>query len=299
MFLFVSAPAYTGNLFSPKANVGTVRNDGIELSLQWQDSKKRFNYSVGGNISFIKNELTALNGGYPVYGDRVISDVGLGLYTYYGYEYLGMYKTDNEASEYLYSTTAGTYRAGDAKYLDLNGDGKINDDDRKELGNPFPWLTYGINAAFEFYGFDLQLFLQGVYGNEIYNAQREKLEGPGNEMVMSTVMRDAWTPSNSNGTVPNPRNAVNFYTSSRFIESGAYLRLKNLQIGYTIPQNITRKAYINRFRVYVAANNLFTVTKYSGYDPEVGSYDPEVGSGVDYGNYPQARTFLFGVNLDF
>ncbi|MDR2556226.1 MAG: SusC/RagA family TonB-linked outer membrane protein [Bacteroidales bacterium] len=292
MFLFVSAPAYTGNLFSPKANVGTVRNDGIELSLQWQDSKKGFNYSVGGNVSFIDNRLTALNGGYPVYGDRVISDVGLGLYTYYGYEYLGMYRTDAEATEYLYATTAGTYRAGDAKYRDLNEDGKINDDDRTELGNPFPWLTYGITASVDFWGFDLQLFLQGVYGNKLYNAQREKLEGPGNEMVMSTSMRDAWTPSNPDGTIPNPRNAVNFYTSSRFIESGAYLRLKNLQIGYTLPQNITRKAYIDRFRIYFSASNLFTLTKYSGYDPEV-------GSGVDYGNYPQARTFLFGINLDF
>ncbi|MDR0762960.1 MAG: TonB-dependent receptor [Bacteroidales bacterium] len=293
MFLFVSAPSYTGNLFSPKANVGTVRNDGIELSLQWQDSKNKFNYSIGGNVSFIKNRLDALNGGYPVYGDRVISDVGLGLYTYYGYEYLGMYSTDDEAAEHLYATTAGTYRAGDAKYRDLNNDGKItNEDDRTELGNPFPWLTYGINASVDFWGFDLQLFLQGVYGNELYNAQRETLEGTGNATVMSTSMRNVWTPSNPDGTIPNPRNAVNFYTSSRFIESGAYLRLKNLQIGYTLPQNITQKAFISRFRIYFSASNLFTITKYSGYDPEV-------GSGVDYGNYPQARTFLFGINLDF
>jgi TonB-linked SusC/RagA family outer membrane protein len=292
MFLSIIAPAYTGNLFAPLANVGSVRNDGIELQLQWQDSKNKFHYSIGGNISFIKNELIKLNGGYPVYGDRVISDIGLGLYTYYGYEYLGMYKTDAEANEYLHAETPGTYRAGDAKYLDLNGDGKINDDDRKPLGNPFPWLSYGINASFEYFGFDLQIFMQGVYGNELYNAQRHQLEGAGNESIMSTVMRDAWTPSTPNGTIPNPRNAVNFYTSSRFIESGAYFRLKNLQLGYTLPQNITRKAHIDRLRFYASASNLFTITKYSGYDPEV-------GSGVDYGNYPQARTFLFGLNLDF
>ncbi|MDR0618750.1 MAG: TonB-dependent receptor [Bacteroidales bacterium] len=292
MFLFVSAPAYTGNLFSPKANVGTVRNDGIEMSLLWQERKGKFSYSVSGNISFIKNELAALNGGYPVYGDRVISDVGLGLYTYYGYEYLGIYRTDKEANEHLYNTVAGTYRAGDAKYFDRNNDGKINDDDRMELGNPFPWLTYGINASFEYFGFDFTFFFQGIYGNKLYNAQREDLEGPGNKTVMSTAMRDAWTPSNTDGSIPNPRNAVNFYPSSRFLESGAYLRLKNLQLGYTLPQKITRKLYIDKFRVYVAASNLLTLTKYSGYDPEV-------GSGVDYGNYPQARTVLFGVNLEF
>ncbi|MDR1974172.1 MAG: TonB-dependent receptor [Bacteroidales bacterium] len=292
MFLFVSAPAYTGNLFSPKANVGTVRNDGIELSLNWQDTKKGFSYSIGGNISFIKNELTKLNGGFPVYGDRVISDIGLGLYTYYGYEYLGIYKSDKEVTDYLWATAAGTYGRGDAKYLDQNDDGKIDDNDRVELGNPFPWLTYGINASVEYFGFDLSLFFQGVYGNELYNAQREKLEGPGNEMVMSTAMRDAYTPSNPNGTIPNPVNAVNFYTSSRFIESGAYMRLKNLQLGYTLPQKLTRKAFIDRLRVYFSASNVFTITKYSGYDPEV-------GSGVDYGNYPQARTIMFGVNLDF
>jgi TonB-linked SusC/RagA family outer membrane protein len=291
MFLFISAPAYTGNLFSPKANVGTVRNDGIEISADYRGNIRDAHFSLGGNVSFIKNELTALNGGYPVYGDRVISDKGLGLYTYFGYEYLGMYQSDDEANSYLYDQK-NTYYAGDAKYRDVNSDGKINDDDRVTLGNPFPWLSYALNASADYRGLDLQLFFQGVYGNRLYNAQREKLEGPGKESVMGVAMRDAWTPSNPNGSIPNPRNAVNFYTSSRFIESGAYLRLKNIQLGYTLPQKWVQRAGVDRLRVYVSANNLLTFTPYTGYDPEV-------GSGVDYGNYPQARTLMFGVSLDF
>jgi TonB-linked SusC/RagA family outer membrane protein len=291
MFLFISAPAYTGNLFSPKANVGTVRNDGVEISADYRENIRDAHFSVGGNVSFLKNELTALNGGYPVYGDRVISDKGLALYTYFGYEYLGMYKSNEESASYMYDQK-DTYYTVDAKYSDVNGDGKINDDDRVTLGNPFPWLTYALNASVDYRGFDLQVFFQGVYGNQLYNAQREQLEGPGKEAIMGIAMRDAWTPSNLNGSIPNPRNAVNFYTSSRFIESGAYLRLKNIQLGYTFPQKWLQQVRVDRLRVYVSANNLLTFTPYTGYDPEV-------GSGVDYGNYPQARTVMFGINLDF
>ncbi|MDR0668169.1 MAG: TonB-dependent receptor [Prevotellaceae bacterium] len=292
MFLYVSAPAYTGNRFSPKANVGTVRNEGVEITLEHRKTVGDVSYTVGGNVSFIRNNLVALNGGFPVYGDRTVSTEGMALYTYYGYDYLGIYRSDDEANSYLYSTAQGTYREGDAKYRDVNGDGSINDDDRVTLGNPFPWLAYGLNLGVEWRGFDLQLFFQGVAGNELYNAQRHQLEGPGNETVMSTVMRDAWTPSTRDGTVPSPRNSVNFATSSRFIESGDYLRLKNVQIGYTVPQALSKRLHIDRLRVYAAANNLLTLTGYTGFDPEV-------GSGVDYGNYPQAMTVTLGCNIEF
>jgi TonB-linked SusC/RagA family outer membrane protein len=292
MFLNVTSPIYTGNLFSPKANVGTVRNDGVEITADYQDRVGGLSYAVGGNVSFIKNELVALNGGYPLYDDRVVSDQGLPLLTYYGYEYLGIYQSDEEAVEHLYATPPEMFKHGDAKYRDVNGDGKINDSDRVELGNPFPWLSYGINLSADYSGLDLSVFFQGIYGNKLYNAQRHQLEGPGNETVMSMAMRDCWTPANPDGSIPNPRNAVNFYTSSRFVESGAYLRLKNVQLGYTLPQKLTKKISIDRCRFYVSGSNLLTITKYSGYDPEVENR-------VDYGNYPQARTFLFGVNVDF
>ena len=183
--------------------------------------------------------------------------------------------------------------AGDAKFKDINGDGKIDDNDKTNLGNPFPWLTYGFNIGAEYKGFDLQVFFQGVYGNEIYNAVRVRTEGKGTEATLGTQMRNVWSEANPSGTIPNPYgNSMNYATSSRFVESGAYLRLKNLQFGYTLPSAITQKASINRLRFYISGSNLFTLTNYSGYDPEV-------GGGVDYGNYPQSRTFTFGVNIDF
>ncbi|MDR0732459.1 MAG: TonB-dependent receptor [Dysgonamonadaceae bacterium] len=292
MFLTVAAPAYTGNLFPPKANVGTVRNDGVEASLTYSAKLGNVDFSVGGNASYIKNELIALNGGQKVYGDRVISDEGLALFTYYGYEYLGIYHSDDEINRHIGETTQGTYQVGDAKYRDVNGDGKINDDDRVALGNPFPDFTYGLNLSANWKNFDFSLLFQGVAGNEIYNAQRHQLEGPGDEMVMSVDMRDMYSSVNPNGTIPNPRRSVNFYNSSRFVEKGDYLRLKNLQVGYTVPASLTQKAQISRARFYISGSNLLTFTSYKGYDPEV-------GSGVDYGNYPQALTIMAGVSLDF
>ncbi|MFZ4724736.1 MAG: SusC/RagA family TonB-linked outer membrane protein, partial [Paludibacter sp.] len=294
MLLSVKAPAQVGNRFDPVANVGSVSNQGIELTLDHQNKIGKVKYSLNGNVSFIKNELTDLNGGDRVYGDRSISDKGYALYTLWGYKYEGIYKTNEEALQHLYSYTSETipYNAGDAKFTDLNNDGKINDSDKTDIGNPFPWLTYGLNVGVDYKGFDLQMFFQGVYGNEIYNAVRERTEGKGTEATLGTQMRNVWTPTNTEGTIPNPYgSSLNMTTSSRFVESGAYLRLKNTQIGYTIPKNISKAMNINRCRLYLSVSNLFTSTNYSGYDPEV-------GSGVDYGNYPQARTFMFGINLD-
>jgi hypothetical protein len=169
----------------------------------------------------------------------------------------------------------------------------------------------------DYKGFDLQLFFQGVYGNEIYNAMRIRTEGNGNNATLSTTMRDVWVnysdaikqsmanwgiPQpmidqliNQNGSVPYSgigSSPSNMETSSRFVEDGAYLRLKNVQLGYTLPKTLAQRLYLQRCRFYVSASNLLTITGYTGYDPEV-------GSGVDYGNYPQARTVMFGINLDF
>ncbi len=319
MLLGVKAPAQVGNRFDPLANVGTVRNEGIEISLGHNGKLGQISYSINGNAAFIKNELTALNGGSPVYGDRTLSDEGLALYTLWGYQYDGVYKSDQEAIDHLwsYSESEIGVHAGDAKYKDLSGpegkpDGKIDDYDKTDIGNPFPWLTYGMNIQADFKGFDLQLFFQGVYGNEIYNAVRHRTEGAGNDATLSTSMRNVWIDYsdvmkssleaksidwsqlvNVEGTIPNPNgNPMNRETSDRLVESGSYLRLKNIQLGYTLPKKITEKAGISRCRFYLSGSNLLTWTNYSGYDPEV-------GSGIDYGNYPQARTYTLGVNLDF
>lgn len=295
MLLSVKAPAHVGNRYDAVANVGTVRNKGIEIALDHQNRVGKVNYSIGGNVSFIKNELTALNGGEKVYGDYTLCDEGLPLYTLWGYKYEGIYRSDEEALQHLYSYDKESigYHAGDAKYADLNHDGKIDDKDKTSIGNPFPWLTYGLNLGAEWKNIDLQIFFQGVYGNEIYNAVRYRTEGTGQEATLSTTMRNVWTKNNPNGDIPNPYGSPNNkLSSSRFVESGAYLRLKNLQLGYTLPKSVTMKAGISRCRFYISANNLFTITPYTGYDPEV-------GSGVDYGNYPQSRTIMVGANLNF
>lgn len=293
MLLSVTAPAHVGNRYAATANVGTVRNQGIELSLNHRNRIGQVDYSIGGNVSFISNELTAMNGGQRVIGDKVISDEGLPLYTFWGYRYDGIFRTEEEISEYLWAEEDGKYAPGDAKYVDINHDGKITEADRTDLGNPFPWLTYGLNISAAWKGLDLSLFFQGVYGNEIYNAVRLRTEGTGNEATLSTTMRDVWTTSNPGGSIPNPNgSAMNKEDSDRFIEDGSYLRLKNLQIGYSLPERWISRLGMSRLRIYLSGSNLFTVTGYTGYDPEV-------GGGVDYGNYPQSRTFMLGLNINF
>lgn len=313
--LYVNAPAHVGNMYSLVKNVGNIRNEGFELSLNHEQTVGKVHYTIGGNLSYLHNELTALNGGSPIWGDRTKTDLGLALNSFWGYEYEGVYATDQEALDQLYSYTAETIgvHAGDARYKDQNGDGKIDDDDAVCIGNPFPKLSYGFNLGADFYGVDVQLFFQGVAGNQIYNALRERLEGDGSSSALASYMADeVWVGyttdvqnamlnkgvnyfelENRNGTIPNPLGAsTNMANSSRFIENGAYLRMKNAQIGYTLPKQLTQKIHCSRLRLYVTGSNLFTITRYTGYDPEV-------GSGVDYGNYPQSRTFTFGLNANF
>ncbi len=294
MLLKVSAPAHVGNRYSATANVGQVTNAGAELSLSWKDQIGELAYNVTANFSYVHNELTKLNGGEPVWGDHTVCDEGYPLYTFWGYKYDGLYRSEEEIAEHLWAEGAALgYKVGDARYIDLNKDGKIDEEDKTDLGNPFPDFSYGFNFGAEYKGFDLQLFLQGVWGNQIYNALRLRTEGTGNEATLSTTMRDVWSESNPNGTIPvansNPMNTEN---NSRFVEEGAYLRLKTLQLGYTLPSSLSSKLSMSRCRIYLSANNLFTLTGYTGYDPEV-------GGGVDYGNYPQSRTFMLGINVNF
>ena len=297
MLLQVTTPAHVGNRFYPQANVGTVRNQGIELLLGHSNTVGGFTYDISGNVSFVRNRLTHLNGGARILdpGTNQLIDEGYTLFTFWGYKFEGIYRTDEEVREHQYNAKSITEYAGDARYADINGDGIIDDNDKTDLGNPFPWLTYGLNASFRWKGIDLSLFFQGVYGNKIYNAMRNITEGDGSQATLSTSMRNVWSTSNPNGTIPNPSasgSTRNKDFSSRLVEDGSYLRLKNIQLGYTLPQHITMKAHISRLRFYVSVSNAFTVTGYTGYDPEV-------GSGVDWGNYPQSRTVLFGTNINF
>lgn len=297
MLMSVTAPAHVGNRYSAMANVGEVRNKGIELTLSHRNTVGDFQYTVDGNISFIDNKLTHLNGGSVIrtnYDQVQVVDEGHPLYYFWGYKYEGVYRSDEEVLNHLhaYDATTTPFHAGDARYTDVNGDGKIDSNDRVDLGSSIPWLNYGLNLGLFWRGFDLQLFFQGVGGNKIYNQKRHSLESNGATSVLSPVMKDVWTVDNPDGSIPNPVNTINYYTSDRFLESGSYFRLKNLQLGYSLPTKLLSRAGFHNCRFYVQMGNVFTITKYTGFDPEV-------SSGVDYGNYPQSRSFIFGVNLTY
>jgi TonB-linked SusC/RagA family outer membrane protein len=305
MLLSTPAPGSVGYRTDITANVGTLRNQGIELMLEYRNKISNLNYSVSGNASIIKNELTKLNHGEKVFSGNgyQLSDEGLPVSTFWGYKYEGIFQTAEEIDNYYsYITDPAVldevhkrWGVGNAIYADLNKDGKIDDQDKTDLGNPFPWLTYGFNIGLDYKGFDLQMFFQGIYGNEIMNAMRQqRTENTGLVGVLSKDMTNMWTAKNPAGTIPNPVIQGNMEYSSRFIEDGAYFRLKNIQLGYSLPKQLLQSLRIlQNMRVYVAASNLFTLTGYKGYDPEVGI------TGVDYGNYPQAKTFTVGAKINF
>ncbi len=313
--LYVNAPAHVGNRGALVRNVGNIRNEGVEITLSHDNKVGKVHYNIAANVSYLHNELTKVNGGSPLWGDRTKTYEGLALNSFWGYQYEGIYQSDEEALAQLHSYTKEEIgvHAGDARYKDVNGDGKLNEDDKMVIGNPFPKVSFGLNLGADFYGVDIQLFFQGVAGNSIYNAQRQMLEGDGSGYALADYMKEkVWVGytsavqnaminagvnpyelENRNGTIPNPLGSpTNTENSTRFIEDGSYLRLKNLQIGYTFPLKWTQKFHCSRLRLYATASNLFTITGYKGYDPEV-------GSGVDYGNYPQSRTFTFGLNATF
>lgn len=307
MLLWVKGPAWAGNRYDAQNNVGTVRNVGFELTLGHRNNIGKFNYNVDANISVVSNKLTALNGGEKVWGHVTVCDEGLPLYTFWGYKYKGVYNSQEEADAHLwgYAKAGETnpYSAGDAIFEDINNDGRINDEDKTRIGNPFPKFTYGLNIDMDWHGFDMSLFFQGVAGSKIYNFLRTRLEGTGTGSQLSKDMLNVWTPGKANpedptaakvfGTIPFPNgNSNNSAISDRFVENGSYLRLKNIQLGYTLPKKVLAKMNITKLRLYASMSNVFTITNYSGYDPEV-------AGGVDYGNYPQSRTFLVGVNLAF
>lgn len=310
--LNITAPAHVGNMWAMAANLGTVRNMGIELTLSHQHHVGDFQYGIDANLSFTKNEVLRMNGGNAAFGDRTKTDEGIPVRSFWGYKYLGVYRTDEEAAEHLPNST-NPVNAGDAIFEDRDNNGRIDDNDCQVIGNPFPWLTGSLTFNLAWKGIDFSVNFQGVYGNQVYNALRERTEGTGQTSTLSPVMKDVFIYYNAdkrealtqagidwqsymdqyNGNIPYPHgNSLNSATSSRFIEDGSYLRLKDLTLGYTLPQKYSQKAYIDRIRIYITASNLLTFTKYTGYDPEVGGQ-------VDYGNYPQSRTFIFGLNCEF
>jgi len=294
-------PSYVGATADPYINVGDMLNKGLELSLSYNKKIGQVNLNAGGNIAYNQNKITKLTR-YKTYGaigggsnlEIQRTDVGEPYQQFYGYQELGVFHSQAEINAYKNSSGAllqPDAKPGDFKWADVNGDGAITTDDRKYLAQSAAPFNYGINLSATYKQFDLKVFGQGVWGNMIAQDYR-RLDYPGSNYQIAAL--DAWTPANPNSNYPrltdndpngNFKNFSNFY-----LQSGAYFRIKNLQLGYTLPQDLVKKASIKNVRFYVSVNNLATITKYNGYDPEI-------SGGIDYAVYPQARTFIMGLNV--
>ena len=291
----------------PIRNIASAENRGWETALSYRGRAGSFSYSVGGNIAFVKNKVTSLGeGGQPKVAGRVQSanayvsktEVGHPIGAFFGYVTDGIFQTQQEVNDHAFQNE--NTAPGDIRFKDLNGDNIINADDQTYIGNPMPDFTYGITADLAWKGFDLGLFFQGSQGNDIYNATVRYDFIYVNRPV---YVLNRWAGPGTSNSEPrvnlNDANQNASRVSDRFVEDGSYLRLKNIQLGYSLPAGLLRKIKLEKFRVYVSSQNLFTFTKYRGMDPEIGAYNGSLEAGIDRGFYPQARVFIGGVNVTF
>jgi TonB-linked SusC/RagA family outer membrane protein len=298
----VALPAYAGFAEQPYANVGNMENKGVELSLGYTGKVGEFNYNVGGNISYNKNKVTDVGSliNYLPIGNVQSSTYEIGRFQtgqpigeFYGFKELGVFHSQAEINAYTKNgqLIQPNAKPGDFKWEDTDGDGKISQADRQFLGNPLPTFTYGITFNANYKQFDIRLFGQGVWGNKIYQAYR-RLDIPTANYPIEAL--NAWTPQNAGSNYPRLSDAdpnQNFKNPSNFyLQNGAYFRIKTLQLGYTLPKNILNSIDVKKVRVFVSSNNLVTITGYKGYDPEI-------SGGIDMGIYPQARTFMAGLDI--
>jgi len=297
-------PAYIGN-GAPTANVGDMFNTGFDLELGYNNNFNGFNFSVKGNASYVKNQVTTIgNESGFLTGARWSTQSievtriteGLPVGYLFGYVTDGIFQ--NEAEVAAHTGADGNLLQpdavpGDFRFSDVNNDGVFDENDRTMIGDPTPTWTYGFTFDATYKGFDLVIFGQGVAGNDIFNATR-RYDLPTANMSADALGR--WTGEGSSTSYPRltySDDNINIARSSTFyVESGAFFRIKTAQLGYTLPKTISEYAGIGRARFYVASNNLLTFTNYNGFDPEI-------GSGVDRGIYPQARSYTFGVNITF
>ncbi|MGB2761748.1 MAG: TonB-dependent receptor, partial [Maribacter stanieri] len=192
-----------------------------------------------------------------------------------------------------------TVQPGDIRFKDLNNDGDITSEDRAIIGNPLPDLTYGLNLSADYKNWDVNMFWTGIYGRDIYNTNIYDLEGMPRLFNAGVGVLDRWTPTNPSNTVPKAGGAPqNLQLSDRFVEDGSFSRLKNLTIGYTLPNDAFGQELFSKFRIYVSGQNLITITDYTGLDPEVGNGDL-FEYGIDRGAYPQPKTYLMGLQVSF
>ncbi len=294
-------------------NVGTIENRGLEFAVNTRQASggadgQGFLWTTSANLALNRSEvidLGTLRDNEGNVSDReivsgyAIARPGKPLGAFYGYVVEGLFQSEAEIAD---APTQNNAAPGDIRFADLNGDGQINGDDQTIIGNPSPDFTAGLTNTFAWRGLELTVFFQGSFGNDIYNANRQLLEGFSAPLNASTAALDRWTPTNTDTSVPravqgDPNGNARF--STRFLEDGTYVRLKNLTLAYTLPTGMMGVGgAVRRVRIYLTGQNLLTFTGYSGYDPEV-SADPfsALGFGRDFGVYPQARTFTFGLNV--
>ena len=307
MIIDMPIPSYVGEQ-RPLANVGDMENSGweFELGYKWNIGDARF--AVKANASYLKNELKNLGNdtGFLNYGISQFADGGTRAENgqpfpfFYGYKTNGILQNQAEADAYnaQYGTSS---KPGDFRFVDTNGDNKITSDDRTNIGDGIPDWSFGLNFDAEWKGFDLGVFFQGVSGVDVFDATYRQDIASGN---YPTWVLQRWTGEGTSNTVPTLGDSKNWVVSDMYVRDGSYLRLKNITIGYTLPRSLTNKIGISRLRIYGRAENLFTWTKYWGFDPEIGAgWDNDSQkhntqyTGVDYGVYPQARTYTIGFNI--
>ncbi len=311
MIMEMPIPSYVGES-RPYGNVGDMRNSGWEFELGYKFNVGDARFDIKGNASYLHNELRNLGNdtGFLNYGINQFSGGGTRAENgqpfpfFYGYKTDGIFQNMDEVRAYTKDGKMIMPDAtpGDIRFVDINGDGQITTEDRTNIGNPTPKWSFGLNLNAEWKGFDLGLFLQGVADVDIFDATYRQDIASGN---YPTWVLSRWTGEGTSNKVPilKQGDSKNWVVSDLYVNDASFCRLKNIQIGYTIPKSITKKIHFDRIRIYAMAENLFTFTKYHGFDPEIGANANVSDSqkpytiGVDYGTYPQARTFTFGFNL--
>lgn len=305
----MAIPSYLGES-KPWGNVGSMENKGFEFELGYKVSHKDFKFGTSLNVSFLKNELTNLGNadGFEMManvhqlGNVGRAENGQPYPFFYGWSTDGIIQTQAEADAYnqKYGKSAAP---GDVRFVDYNGDGKIDESDRHNIGNGYPTWTFGWNFNASYKNFDFSMLFSGALGSKIADVTR-RLDC--NYVNLPAEFADSWTEENHSTTMPRFRfddkdtNRNWGWFSDLYIHNGSYARIKNIQIGYTLPSSLTSKAFISRLRVYASAENLLTITSYKGLEPEFFNTETNEGlPGVDRGYYPQARTFTIGLNVNF
>jgi TonB-linked SusC/RagA family outer membrane protein len=302
MLMSMSIPSYVGESV-PYGNVGKMDNSGVEMEINWHHSYGDWNVSVGGNLTYLKNKLIEYGNeegwanldSFQGVGTISRAENGKPFPFFYGYKTDGIFQTQAEADEYnaKYGDTAV---AGDVRFVDVNGDGVIDDSDRTDIGKGMPDWTYGFNFTVEWKGIALSAMFQGTIGNDIYDATR-RVDAVASNLPSWMLAR--WTGEGTSNRIPRyvRGDSRNWKSSDLYVFDGDYMRLKNIMLSYTLPDKWTRKFGVESLKIYVSAENLLTFTKYQGYDPEISSGGTSLG--IDYGVYPQPRTYSVGFNIQF